>query len=222
MFTQVDRSAGSSGLGIGLTLVKSLVEMHGGTVRVESDGEHKGSRFTVCLPVATTLSVAELATPVVSEDSNPDRYRVLVVDDNDDARQTLSRLIRILGHKVHTAADGVEAIEAAQQFQPKFVVIDLGMPRMDGLEAARRIRQEPWGARITLVAATGWGQEHDKERSRAAGFDLHLVKPIDFRELQRVLRRDSQLTAETAGAASQAAWPTQPPTFRSTPSPAAS
>jgi len=188
MFAQVDPAVHGSGggLGIGLALVRSLVELHGGTVGVHSGGENQGSCFVVRLPIV--VAPRDLPRPVAEHPARrrAGRYRVLVVDDNRDAKETLSRLIRMLGHQVETASDGAEAIGAAESFQPEIVVMDLGMPVMDGFEAAKRIRQQPWGTGMMLVAATGWGQDHDKQRTRVAGFDHHLVKPIELAELQKV------------------------------------
>jgi PAS domain S-box-containing protein len=192
-FTQIDRSPepAYTGLGIGLTLVKSLVEMHGGTVTVRSDGLGTGSEFTVRLPCV----VGRFEVPAVTDASvvpaRPARgRRVLVVDDNQDAAELLSVAVEMLGHEVRTAHDGVEAIEVARAFRPAIVLMDLGMPRMNGYEAARRIRETPWGKPIVLVALTGWGQEADKRKTREAGFDHHLVKPAEPATLEAILGGD--------------------------------
>jgi PAS domain S-box-containing protein len=190
MFTQVRGAmeSGHKGLGIGLTLVKRLVEMHGGVVEVESEGRNMGSRFRVRLPAMSTL-----AEPQAVADGGPSRVtdresrRVLVVDDNQDALMTLSKLVAILGNEVAEAHDGLEAIEVAEQFQPEVVLMDLGMPNLNGFEAARRIRREPWGLDILMIATTGWGQEDDRRRTQEAGFDHHLVKPVEPDDLRMLL-----------------------------------
>lgn len=187
MFSQVDRSIERStgGLGIGLALVRGLVEMHGGSVRAESEGEGKGSRFTVRLPILE-------GAPTPGKQESPIAYhgmrrRVLVVDDNHDGAASTTVMLRLLGHEVRTAFDGVEAVEMAGRFRPEVILMDVGMPRLNGLDATRLIREQHWGKTITIIALTGWGQENDRERSRAAGCDGHLVKPVNLPELQRVL-----------------------------------
>jgi PAS domain S-box-containing protein len=193
MFTQLEQvqDQGYSGLGVGLTLVKSLVEMHGGSVEVFSAGRQQGSEFTVRLPVAAGCSQSgeepreTPAAGVMAFPSEP--RRVLVVDDNHAAQLMLRKMVQLLGYEVQTAADGVEAVQAAEQFRPDVVLMDVGMPRMDGHEAARRIREQPWGQSMTLIALTGWGQEKDKRLASEAGFDHHLVKPAEPAELQRLL-----------------------------------
>jgi PAS domain S-box-containing protein len=190
MFTQVDRSLekGYTGLGIGLTLVKRLVEMHGGTITAHSEGAGRGSEFTVRLPVLID------PRPDPSAECPPQRTadeagqrRVLVVDDNEAAADMLGRVVQILGHEVRTAGDGREAIEVAAEFRPDVVLMDLGMPEMNGYEAAQHIREQPWGRGMLLIALTGWGQDEDRRRTQEAGFDHHLVKPADPAELQRLL-----------------------------------
>jgi PAS domain S-box-containing protein len=190
MFSQVDRSIERStgGLGIGLALVKGLVEMHGGSVKGESAGQDKGSTFTVTLPVLPSppntfhANVSE----IVEATSGPKR-RVLVVDDNRDGAESLAMMLRLIGDDVQTAHDGLEAIEAGGRFLPNIILMDVGLPRLNGLDATRRIRELPWGLEAKIIALTGWGQEGDKERSREAGCDGHLVKPVDFLDLQRIL-----------------------------------
>jgi PAS domain S-box-containing protein len=189
MFSQIDRSIErtTGGLGIGLALVKGLVELHGGTVTANSMGEGLGSTFTIHLPV---LEDRVTANDVASADPTPEistSCRVLVVDDNRDGADSLAEMLRLLGNDVRTANDGIEAIAVAEAFHPQLILMDVGMPRMNGLDACRKIRSEPWGRRVTIVALTGWGQEHDRERSRAAGCDGHLVKPIDLPDLERLL-----------------------------------
>ncbi|MCC6493863.1 MAG: response regulator, partial [Pirellulales bacterium] len=190
MFEQIEQHGqfGHSGLGIGLTLVQRLVELHGGSVQVESPGRNQGTTFRIRIPVmppsaAPTNGAAgqrQFQPPAV-------KRRILVVDDNADALETLSRLVSLLGGDVRRAHDGLEALEVAQAFQPEIVLMDLGMPRLNGYEAARRMRQEPWGRQLTLVATSGWGQQSDRQRTADAGFDHHLVKPIETAALREVL-----------------------------------
>jgi signal transduction histidine kinase len=187
MFAQIDRplERGYSGLGIGLTLVRWLVELHGGRVAVHSDGPDRGSTFTVWMPVLEAEAGDESPAPAARRPAA--RRRVLVVDDNRDGADMLSAIVELLGNEVRTAADGVEAVEAAAEFLPDVVLMDLGMPRMNGYEAARHIRAQDWGRDMTLIALTGWGQEADKQRTREAGFDHHLVKPADPAQLEALL-----------------------------------
>lgn len=188
MFAQIDRpiELGYTGLGIGLTLVKKIVEMHGGSVDVFSSGSNQGSEFTVRLPIAAE-GTREHSGSDVSRGPISQRHRVLVVDDNRDSAQLLGLMLRVLGNVVQLAHDGTEAVKAAEEFMPSVIIMDLGMPKMNGYEAARIIRQHEWGAGITLVALTGWGQEEDKQRTREAGFDHHLIKPVEPAAIQRLL-----------------------------------
>jgi CheY-like chemotaxis protein/two-component sensor histidine kinase len=191
MFTQADRSLEKrqGGLGIGLTLVKSFVEMHGGTVEARSSGLGKGAEFVVRLPVR--LDGAEVETSVTAADVDarliPARQRILIVDDNEDGAETLGRLLRTMGNDVRTAADGLAAVEVAADFRPHAALLDLGLPRLNGYDAARCIREQSWGRNMLLIAMTGWGQDADRQRSREAGFDHHLVKPVDLDALERLL-----------------------------------
>ncbi|MFO0877463.1 MAG: ATP-binding protein [Gemmataceae bacterium] len=190
MFTQVDRSLEKTrgGLGIGLSLVKKLVEMHGGTVGARSNGHGTGSEFIVRLPVVLSLVDAQRAAGKGDEKKTASgRRRILVVDDNRDSANSLAMLLRVMGNDAQTAHDGLEALDVAPVFRPDVILLDIGMPRLDGYETARRIRSEPWGKGVVLVAQTGWGQEEDKRRSREAGFDSHLVKPIDPAGLEKLL-----------------------------------
>jgi CheY-like chemotaxis protein len=188
MFTQVDTSLERSrdGLGIGLTLVKTLVEMHGGTVAVRSEGVGHGSEFTVRLPIATLPAVAT-SRPVAREPVSSIPRRILIVDDNEDGAESLAMLLELAGHETHQAHDGVSAIEAADRIRPDVVLLDIGLPGLNGYEVCRRIRSEPWGKDLVLVALTGWGQDEDRQQSRNAGFDEHMVKPVDHDVLQSFL-----------------------------------
>ena len=188
MFTQVphaiERSQG--GLGIGLTLVKRLVEMHGGSVEARSAGPGLGAEFIVRLPERS----AEPALPgvaVLAPSEAPARHRILVADDNRDAADSLAFMLRIAGHDVRTAYDGQQAVDLVETFRPQLALLDLGMPRLNGYEAARRLRQTAHGREMQLIALTGWGQPDDRARSLAAGFDHHVVKPVDPSLLQRLL-----------------------------------
>jgi PAS domain S-box-containing protein len=187
MFSQVDRSMErtSGGLGIGLALVKGLVEMHGGTVTADSPGPGGGSTFTVRLPVVGEYPPG--STPTDEPAGQAAGRRVLVVDDNRDGAESLAEMLRLLGHETHTAHDGVEAVEAAERLSPDLILMDVGMPRLNGLDATRRIRERPWGRDVVVIALTGWGQDADRERSRDAGCDGHLVKPVELAALQRLL-----------------------------------
>jgi len=189
MFAQIDRpeEKGYTGLGIGLSLVKSLVEMHDGRVEVHSDGPGQGSAFRVFLPVLEPAVDSELAAQSNSVSSSSGKLKVLVVDDNNAAATMLSIVVKMLGNEVMTAHDGQEAIDTGMQFRPHVILMDIGMPILNGYEAARRIRQLPWGENIQLIALTGWGQEEDRARTRDAGFDHHLVKPAEPSELQELL-----------------------------------
>ncbi|VTT96878.1 pas sensor signal transduction histidine kinase : PAS domain S-box protein OS=Massilia sp. LC238 GN=FG94_04812 PE=4 SV=1: PAS_3: PAS_4: PAS_4: PAS_9: HisKA: HATPase_c: Response_reg [Gemmataceae bacterium] len=188
MFSQVDRSIERStgGLGIGLALVKGLVEMHGGTVAAGSDGEGRGTAFVVTLPVPRDAPDPPPPADRGGPRSGPGR-RILVVDDSRDGAESLAEMLRLLGNEVRTAGDGIEAVAAAERFAPDVILMDVGMPRMNGLDATRRIREQPWGRAACIIALTGWGQENDRLRSRDAGCDGHLVKPVAVADLQALL-----------------------------------
>jgi signal transduction histidine kinase len=189
MFAQVDRAAGRSygGLGIGLTLVRSLVEMHGGRVEVKSDGEGQGSEFLVLLPLLVEAGADSKPAAAKRASAVLTAQRILVVDDNRDAADSLRTLLKFLGADVDVAYGGVEALAAIEKLHPAVVLLDLGMPEIDGYEVARRLRQQPEFDDVTLIALTGWGQEEDRRRAESAGFDHHLVKPADITHLQSLL-----------------------------------
>ena len=187
MFMQVDRTSNRAqgGLGIGLTLVKRLAEMHGGSIQARSDGEGQGSEFLVRLPVLSQPSVATQPGPDAAPESR--ERRVLIVDDNIDSADSLAMLLEITGNKTYMAHDGVEAVEAIEKYRPEVVLLDIGLPKLDGHEVCRRVREQPWGKDIVMIALTGWGQEDDRRRSEEAGFNGHLVKPVDYDKLLELL-----------------------------------
>jgi CheY-like chemotaxis protein len=189
MFTQVDRSLERSqgGLGIGLNLVRGLVEMHGGRVEAHSDGPGKGSEFVVRLPVLLSPGRRRQGGGDNGDTHRRSAYRILVVDDNKDGADSLAMMLRVMGHDTRTAHDGFAALEAAAAFRPDVVLLDIGLPKLNGYDVARRIREQPWGEGMVLIAQTGWGQEEDKCRSKEAGFNFHLVKPVDPAALEKLL-----------------------------------
>jgi CheY-like chemotaxis protein len=188
MFVQVDATLERSrdGLGLGLTLVKKFVEMHDGQIEVHSAGLGKGSEFVVRLPV---LAGPPKATrePEKSPNARASARRILVVDDNRDAAKSLAMLLKQMGHQIETAHDGLEAVEKAATFDADVILLDIGMPRLNGYEAARRIRDEQPDSGVMLVALTGWGQDDDRRKSEEAGFNAHLVKPVNVQALVRLL-----------------------------------
>ena len=200
MFSQVDSALERTqgGLGIGLALVKRLVEMHGGHVEAHSAGLQQGSEFIVRLPLLQTngkrIPVAvrsghapAVANTALSPGEAAPKLKIIVADDNQDAARTLSTLMSLQKHDVRTAYDGAEALELADAFHPDVILLDIGMPRMNGYEAARAIRQRPWGQDVLLIAITGWGQQDDKRRAMEAGFDHHFTKPVDIAKLEGLL-----------------------------------
>jgi CheY-like chemotaxis protein len=198
MFAQeqsaLDRSEG--GLGIGLALAKGLVELHGGVVSAASAGPGHGSRFVVRIPklvnhTATSAGHSEKPVAVPPTPAVSAVKIVLLADDNHDAVDVLAELLRMDGHVVHTANDGLSAAELAAKVKPDVLVLDIGMPGLNGYELAQHIRAQPWGLRPLLVAATGWGQEGDRQKALAAGFDLHLTKPFDPLELADLIAAHS-------------------------------
>lgn len=189
MFTQVDTSLERSrgGLDIGLTLVKNPVEMHDGTVEACSPGVGKGTEFAVRLPVLTEPPMPPPCEPTGVKQAARVKRRILVVDDNQDSAHSLALLLKLAGHEAHIANDGVEAVEAAAKFQPDVILLDIGLPKLNGYEAARRIREQRGEKGLVIVALTGWGQEEDRRRSEEAGFDAHMVKPMDHDALAKLL-----------------------------------
>ncbi len=189
LFTQLDnRPEGrQSGLGIGLALVQRLIEMHGGRVTAWSDGPGMGSEFEITLPLMTPPARADVPAAPVEPEATARRRTILVADDNIDALESLATLLHLNGHEVFRAADGAQAMQAAAHHRPEIALLDIGMPNLDGYEVARRIRSEEWGRGIMLVALTGWGQDSDRRRSLEAGFDWHLVKPVDLARLNQLI-----------------------------------
>jgi CheY-like chemotaxis protein len=193
MFWQVDRSIErqTGGLGIGLALVKGIVEMHHGSISAQSPGHGQGSTFTVRLPIVAPAAEGHSANPSVlpSGDNRlagPHR-RILVVDDNVDSAKTMSLMLGVLGNEVATAYDGLQALEEVARFHPDVILMDVGMPHLNGYEAARRIRESSACNGLKIVALTGWGQETDRQKSFEAGCDAHLVKPVSLDDLNKLL-----------------------------------
>jgi CheY-like chemotaxis protein len=200
MFSQVDSSLERSqgGLGIGLTLVKRLVELHGGTIEARSEGPGKGSEFVVRLPVAVAAAGPQPGGGTAEPAAPKSSLRILVVDDHRDAAYSLAKLLRLMGNDTRTAYDGQEGVAVAAEFRPDVMLLDIGLPKLNGYEACRRIREQPWGKQVVLVAVTGWGQEDDRRRSREAEFDHHMVKPVDPDELMKLLAGFPQVSPSVA------------------------
>ncbi len=195
LFMQVERLTAArphDGLGIGLTLAKRIVELHGGALTAQSEGPGKGSCFTVRLALASPAdSPSDLDLHSGTKPGGSTRMRILVADDNYDAAQSLALMLGMDGHEVRTASNGLEALEIAEEFHPQVALLDIGMPKLDGYETARKLRERPWAGSTQLFALTGWGQEDDKERARQAGFDRHLVKPLEPEALSELLNPGS-------------------------------
>jgi CheY-like chemotaxis protein len=190
MFSQVEPALERShgGLGIGLALVKGLVELHGGSVEARSSGCGLGSEFIVRLRIVDAPAQAAQKSDDIGEKPGlGKRRRILIADDLRDTVDSLAMMLRLAGHEIQTAHDGLEAVQAAAVFRPDVVLLDIGMPKMNGYEAARHIRAQPWGEKMVLVALTGWGQEEDKRRATEAGFDHHLTKPVEPDVLHKLL-----------------------------------
>ncbi len=187
LFAQGGWGVAQPGLGIGLTVVDRMVRLHGGSVEAHSAGRDRGSEFILRLPLAAAPRPAVEQPPAAPADGSWSRHRILVVDDNHDAADSLSLLLQFKGGTVHTEYSGVSALEAVRAFRPDIALVDIGMPGMDGLEVARRLREDAMLQNLTLVAVTGWGQDDDRRRCRDAGFDYHLVKPVDLARLQALL-----------------------------------
>jgi len=189
MFSQVDHSLekAQGGLGIGLMLVKQLLEMHGGRIEAKSEGSGKGSEFIAHLPVINAVPRRQTANTADEPRARTLACRILVADDNRDAAESMSTVLRLMGNEVRTVHDGLQAVEEAAAFRPDLVLLDIGMPRLNGYDAARRIRAERWGKSTLIVAMTGWGQDEDKRRASEAGFDRHFTKPVDPGDIEKLI-----------------------------------
>ncbi|NRF68206.1 PAS domain S-box protein [Aquincola sp. S2] len=190
MFAQLEPSLERShgGLGIGLSLARGLVELHGGRIEARSEGRGRGSEFIVWLPIVHHAADRPAETmPGGLPAAAAHGLRILVIDDNADAARTLAMVLALNGHEVRSAFDGSSGLEAAEAWRPDVAVIDIGMPDLNGYEVCRRLRAQPWGERVLLIACTGWGQDEDRQRARAAGFDAHLVKPIEAEAVLKLL-----------------------------------
>jgi CheY-like chemotaxis protein len=190
MFFQLERSLEQTrqGLGVGLTLVKRLVEMHGGTIQVRSDGPGQGSEFILRLPIVVEHT-AETKTAAEDGDERPktSSFRILVADDHIQSNESLTKVLQMMGYETHSAYDGEAAFAAAERFEPNLALLDIGMPKLNGYDLCRRIREQPWGRTMILVALTGWGGEKDRQRGIAAGFDDHLTKPVPAEQLEKLI-----------------------------------
>jgi CheY-like chemotaxis protein len=194
----LDRARG--GLGIGLALVKQLVDMHGGTINLESAGEGRGTTFYVRIPRATPPAPASRPEELHQQPSTSQPLRILVVDDTIEVAQTIGWMLEEIGHDYHLVHDGRLALQAAKDYKPDAILLDIGLPGMDGYEVCRAFRKDEIFKAIPIIAQTGWGQNRDKASASAAGFDHHLVKPVRFEELERVLQ-DTVRAARAPGSA---------------------
>jgi CheY-like chemotaxis protein len=205
MFTQAsrDEKLTQGGLGVGLALAKRLVEMHGGRIEARSRGSGQGSEFVVSLPLSQQqLPAPNASAPTLTDAPKPPSSRILIVDDNRDAAHSLGLLLRMLGNDVQTANDGLAALEIMESYQPTVVLLDIGMPGIDGYEVVRRARELPQCQDAMFIALTGWGQEEDRRRTREAGFDHHLLKPVNVGALE-VLLTEAQGRKELLGPVSR-------------------
>jgi signal transduction histidine kinase len=202
MFYQVDQSLERThgGLGLGLTLARRLVEMHGGRLEASSAGLGKGSQFVAWLPLLGIVPKIEPASPPPRAEAAPlsrsPSLRVLIADDNVDTAESFNILLKLNGHDTQMAHDGRQAVELAQKMRPDVAIVDIGMPHLNGYDVARRIREEPWGKQLFLIAATGWAQPEDRRRTHEAGFDIHLVKPVEPEVLLNLLKQWAKTRAE--------------------------
>jgi CheY-like chemotaxis protein len=189
MFSQVDQSTAKTrgGLGIGLTLAKTLVEMHGGSIVARSEGLGKGTEFVVRLPIDSGLGVAGTLRHTTEASSSASSFRILIIDDNRDAADSLQFLLENAGHQVMTAYDPHRGLELAEETRPDIIVLDIGLPSLDGFEVSRRIKRRDWSANCRIIAVTGWGTDEDRRKSRDTGIDYHLVKPVDPHTLMQLL-----------------------------------
>ncbi|MBI3547379.1 MAG: response regulator [Gammaproteobacteria bacterium] len=189
LFTQADRSLEHSqnGLGIGLSIVRGLVEMHGGIVEASSAGPGEGSEFSVRLSTVMSPALETASKQNEANDRAASKHRILVVDDNKDAAISLAMMLKIMDHETRTAHDGVEALETAENFLPNVVILDIGLPKLNGYDVCRQIRQQAWGKDMVMIAVTGWSQEEDKRQSKEAGFNFHMLKPVDPQALVKLL-----------------------------------
>lgn len=188
MFSQVDRSLERSqgGLGIGLSLVKRLPEMHGGKIEAKSNGPGQGAEFIVRLPHTSPTNVSSNSSNNEHSPSQPN-LRILIVDDNRDGADSLAMMLKMFGNETKTAYDGEQAVELCMNYEPDVLLLDLGLPKLNGYDACRQIRQQSSRKPPVIIAQTGWGQEEDRQRTREAGFDYHMVKPIDPAALMSLL-----------------------------------
>jgi PAS domain S-box-containing protein len=189
MFSQgvpaLERPGG--GLGVGLALARGLVELHGGSIEARSEGPGKGSELMVRLPLAEAPSQPQKRPSGASEHHRSSKARILIADDNQDSAESLSLILELSGYETWIAHDGLEAVQTATTYRPDVALLDIGMPKINGYEAARRIREQPWGKRILLIAITGWGHEDDKRQALEAGFDHHVTKPVPLPDLEKLL-----------------------------------
>jgi signal transduction histidine kinase/ActR/RegA family two-component response regulator len=202
MFMQVDRFSerSQSGLGIGLTLVKRLTEMHGGTIEARSEGEGKGSEFVVHLP---TVVGHGQPSEIQSQQGPAVTRRIVIVDDNRDSADSLAMLLQMSGNETYLAHDGIEALATIEQQRPEVVLLDIGLPKLSGHEVCQRVREQPWGKGMLIIALTGWGQADDRRKSEEAGFNGHLVKPVDYDKLWALLDSLEERTRQPVVASDQ-------------------